>query len=67
MTEVLSDIAEFELPYRRKAMLRRVDFDSGMSMVRLVIREGTRITQVDLDPETATELGAALVGAAADL
>lgn len=67
MTEVLSDIAEFELPYRRKAMLRRVDFDSGMAMVRLVIREGTRITQVDLDPETATELGAALVGAAEDL
>ena len=67
MSEVLSDIAEFELPYRRKAMLRRVDFDSGMSMVRLVIREGTRITQVDLDPEAATELGAALVSAAEDL
>ena len=67
MTDVQSDIAELELPYRRKAMLRRVDFESGMSMLRLVIREGTRITQVDLDSETATELGNALVGAAQDL
>ena len=45
----------------------RVDFEGGMSMVRLVLREGTRITQVDLDAATATSLGEALVGAARDL
>ncbi len=63
MADIVTDLAEFELPYRRKAILRRVEFDSGMSMVRLVLREGTRITQVDLDSEAAITLGEALIGA----
>ena len=72
MTEQLTDIDEFDLPYRRKARLRRVDFDGGqqdggMSMVRLILREGTRITQVDLDAASATRLGQALTAAARDL
>lgn len=67
MTDRLTDLAELDLPYRRKAILRRVDFDGGMSMVRLVIREGTRITQVDLDAETATGLAGAIAAAARDL
>ena len=67
MTETVTDIVNLELPYRRKAMIRRVDFDSGMKMVRLVLREGTRITQVDLDAESATALGDALASAARDL
>lgn len=64
MAERFTDIAQFELPYRRKATLRRVDFDGGLSMVRLVLKEGTRITQVDLDAVTATRLGDALTSAA---
>ena len=67
MTETITDIAEFDLPYRRKARLRRVEFDGGMAMVRLVLREGTRITQVDLDAESATTLGRALCDAAGTL
>lgn len=67
MADELTDLAAFELPYGRKALLRRVDFDGGMSMVRLVLREGTRITQVDMDSNAATELGEALVAAARDL
>lgn len=67
MADTVTEIASFDLPYRRKAALRRVTFDSGMSMVRLVLREGTRITQVDLDAETATKLGEALAGAAKNL
>ena len=67
MSDNLTDLAEIELPYRRKAILRRVEFDSGLSMVRLVLREGTRITQVDLDAETATTLADAMTAAARDL
>jgi len=67
MTDVVTEIAEFELPYRRKAMLRRVEFESGLNMVRLVLREGKRITQVDLDADSATALGAALAAAAKEL
>ena len=44
--------------------MKEVIFDSGMRMTRLVIKEGTRITQVDLDEETALELGTQLVQSA---
>jgi len=67
MTETVTDIAEFELPYRRRAMIRRVEFDGGMKMVRLVLREGNRITQVDLDADSGAALGEALATAAAKL
>lgn len=67
MTDKQTDLAEFELPYRRKATLKRVDFDSGMSMVRLVLREGKRITQIDLDAASARTLARAMTAAAEDL
>ena len=55
--ESLKEIAKLDLPYGRMAMVREVTFDSGLRMLRLVLREGTRITQVDLDEESARELG----------
>lgn len=66
-TETSRELKNMELPYRRRASLRRVDFESGMSMVRLVLREGTRITQIDLDAASATELGEAMIAAARDM
>jgi hypothetical protein len=60
MAEQVTELAAFDLPYRRKAQIRRVEFDSGMTMVRLILREGTRITQVDLDGAAAIALGEAL-------
>ncbi len=60
MSDAYSEIARFELPYRRKAELREVHFDSGMTMLRLVLREGRRITQVDLDADTAAALADAM-------
>ncbi|KUJ80502.1 hypothetical protein AVO45_05490 [Ruegeria marisrubri] len=62
--ETLKDLAELELPFGRRAMIREVSFASGLRMVRLVLREGKRITQVDLDEDTARTLAAALVSAA---
>lgn len=58
----LTDLAEFQLPYSRKAQLREVTFDSGMKMLRLVLREGRRITQVDLDPASARAIAEAMNG-----
>lgn len=54
--ETLRDIAELELPFGRRAKVREVTFDSGLRMIRLVLREGKRITQVDLDEESARKL-----------
>jgi len=60
MTDDTSEIALFELPYSRKAELREVHFDGGMVMLRLILREGRRITQVDLDGDSATALAEAM-------
>jgi hypothetical protein len=54
--ESLRDIAIYELPYRRKAELREFTYESGMKMLRLVLREGHRITQVELDSATAAAM-----------
>lgn len=60
MSEQFRDIAKLALPYSREATVREVTFDSGMKMTRLILREGKRITQVDLDAESANNLAAAL-------
>ena len=56
--EGLRELAVYELPYRRKAELREFTYESGMKMLRLVLREGHRITQVELDAGTAAEMAA---------
>lgn len=63
--EEYRDLAEIELPFGRRARLREVTFDSGLRMVRLILREGKRITQVDMDEASARQLAGALAAAAA--
>lgn len=62
--ETLRDIAELELPFRRRARIREVTFDSGLRMVRLILIEGKRITQVDMDADSARHLAEILTVAA---
>jgi len=49
------EIALLEAPYMRKVHLEEAEFESGMKMFRVIIREGKRITQIDLDPATARQ------------
>ena len=60
MSDEFREIAAYELPYSRKAELREVTFDGGMKMLRLILREGKRITQVDLDADSAMALSDAM-------
>ena len=60
MSDEYREIANYELPYSRKAELREVTFDGGMKMLRLILREGKRITQVDLDADSALALSDAM-------
>ena len=53
-------LATFDAPYRREVRLEHVVFESGMKMLRVIVREGHRITQLDLDPETARAWGSAM-------
>ena len=57
----LTPLQEWDLYNSKKANLKHAEYDSGMKMLRLTIREGTRITIVDLHPEAAAEIGTALV------
>lgn len=47
------EIAVLQAPYRREVRLEEARYESGMVMFRVIIREGHRITQLDLDAETA--------------
>lgn len=62
--ETMRDIAELELPFGRRAKVREVTHESGLRMIRLVLREGTRITQVDMDESAARQLAGVLAAAA---
>ena len=61
MSENLRELADYALPYSRKAELREFTYDSGMKMLRLVLREGKRITQVDMDADTARAMAAEML------
>lgn len=61
--ETVRDLAEIELPFGRRARVREVLHESGLRMVRLVLREGKRITQVDMDEASARKLADVLSAA----
>jgi hypothetical protein len=54
MTEETKErLATITAPYGREVRLDELRYESGMRLLRVVIREGTRITQLDIDAATA--------------
>ena len=51
--EIKTRIATIDAPYRREVWLDDVQFESGMRLLRVTIKEGRRFTQLDLDRATA--------------
>ncbi len=58
--EVRTELATIEAPYHRRIRLQDVRFESGMRLLRVTIREGHRITVLDVDTATAAEWAAAM-------
>lgn len=58
--EIVTPLDEFEAPYGRKVKLEAVEYESGLRMLRLRIREGNRFTVMDLDETTARRWAAAM-------
>lgn len=54
---ILTELAEHELPFGRRVRLVDADYRNGLHMLRLIWREGKRITQVEIDPDAAATLG----------
>ena len=50
---VVTDIARIDAPYRRQVVLQDVTHESGLKLLRVRIREGTRFTILDIDAPTA--------------
>jgi hypothetical protein len=55
-----------QAPYGRLIRLDEVDFEGGMRLLRVTIREGARFTILDLDAATATQWGRAMCDWALD-
>jgi hypothetical protein len=51
------EVGEIEAPYRRRIKLDEVAYDSGMTLLRLTIREGARYTILEIDAPTAEAWG----------
>lgn len=51
--EIIRPLDEFPAPYGRQVKLEAVEYESGLRMLRLRIREGKRFTVMDLDEDTA--------------
>lgn len=59
--EVVTELGKIDAPYGRKILLENVDHASGMSLLRLRIREGVRFTVLEIDEETALQWSALMV------
>ncbi|PLX37597.1 MAG: hypothetical protein C0606_04720 [Hyphomicrobiales bacterium] len=51
--DTIERLDRFIAPYRQEVTLSKVTFESGMQLMRVAIREGHRITQLDIDKDTA--------------
>ena len=54
---LVTDLDRFEAPFRRQLVLQHVAHESGLMMLRIRIREGTRFTILDVDAATARHWG----------
>ena len=59
--EIKTRLATIVAPYRREVWLDAVQFESGMRLLRVTIKEGRRFTQLDLDEETTDQWGQAML------
>jgi hypothetical protein len=48
-------------PYGREVALERVEYESGMVLLRIKIREGRRHTILEIDRDTAWQWGSGLL------
>lgn len=58
--ERVDDLEEFNVPWGRVVRLQEVEYQGGTLMIRVRIREGRRITDLELSPAVARHLAGAL-------
>lgn len=58
--ETVTRLEKIIAPYGREVMLDDVVYDSGMRLLRITVKEGQRITILNIDSETAAHWGSSL-------
>jgi hypothetical protein len=58
--ETILEVTKLEAPYGREIVLQDVVHETGLKVMRMRIREGSRFTILDIDAATAQELGTVL-------
>ena len=56
------DLGEIVAPYGRRIRLDEIAYESGMNLLRLTIREGSRFTILEIDRQTAATWGRLMTG-----
>ncbi|VBB69818.1 hypothetical protein RIEGSTA812A_PEG_1291 [invertebrate metagenome] len=60
LDETLTFLDKLLAPWGKEIDLKAVDYESGLQMLRVTIREKSRFTLIDLDTETASKLASHL-------
>ena len=58
--ESVTLLTTIDAPYGKRVVLENVDYESGLKMLRIRIREGNRFTVLDLDADTAVRWSTAM-------
>jgi len=58
--ETVEELERLKAPYGRQVKFDQVTFDSGMRLMRITIREGSRFTILDVDAATARRWAGAM-------
>jgi hypothetical protein len=55
------DLDAFDAPWGKKIVVQKVEYEGGLVLLRVRIKEGSRFTLLDLDAESAKRLGQGLL------
>ena len=61
INSTVTELDKFTAPYGRKIKLESVAYENGARVLRIHIREGNRFTVMDIDDNTASEWGSAML------
>jgi len=53
----VTDLEKIEAPWSKQVTLQIVAYEGGMNALRMRIKEGSRFTDLELDPATAARIG----------
>ena len=57
ISETATKLDKFSAPYGREVTLENVDYENGMRVLRIHIREGNRFTVMDINDTIASQWG----------